>query len=191
MRVLLFFASFVILFLLITVAILLFKIKQLKLKINDNDQENIWHELALTDGLTGIYNRTAYNNYISEVRKNNRAESLGIILFDIDDFKKINDTKGHYAGDEVLKFVAKTLMLVFSPSRCDVYRIGGDEFAVLARGTTESEIIQWLIALKRTLENESDIRLSNGYSVIKDDIDLAFKHADEMLYVDKTSHKIR
>jgi len=95
-------------------------------------------------------------------------------------------------GDEVLKYVAKTLCSVFSsPGRGNVYRIGGDEFAVLVRETTESEIIQQLITLRETLERESNVKLSNGYCVIEDDIDIAFKNADEMLYADKISHKDR
>lgn len=190
MKALLVLTTVLIIFLLIIVLSLLLKIEKLNIKLKNDEQDSVWHTLALTDGLTGIYNRTAYNSHIAEFVKSNKTEGLGIVLFDIDDFKKINDTRGHLAGDEVLKMVAKTISFVFSSSRCNVYRIGGDEFAVLIRETTENEIIQLLITL-RTISEKEGVKLSNGYSVIQDNADIAFENADEMLYADKTSRKHR
>ena len=189
MKTILFFAIIVILFLLAETARLLYKNHKLIIMIHNNDEENIWHTLALTDDLTGIYNRTAYNRHISEIEKSFITENMGIILFDIDNFKKINDTSGHLAGDMALKYVANTLTSVFSSPNYDVYRIGGDEFAVLARKTSEKQIIELLIKLRKTMAKDSDIRLSNGYSVIHGNINAAFKNADEMLYADKASKK--
>ena len=110
----------------------------------------------------------------------------GIIFFDIDDFKMINDTKGHPAGDEVLKKVAKILLEVFPNPKFKVFRIGGDEFSVLSEKI--SEIIRCLIALRKKLVCEN-IGISNGYSIIKGNFDEAIKYADEMLYADKLSKK--
>ena len=115
---------------------------------------------------------------------------IKIIFFDIDDFKRINDEQGHLEGDRVLRFVAKTLLAVFPPVRYRVFRIGGDEFAVISEKTKESELIEALIKLRDIFEAKSDICVSKGYSIILDgDLKNAFKIADEMLYADKASRK--
>ncbi len=149
----------------------------------------MWHTLVFTDDLTGIYNRTVYSKHISEIEKLNTTEDFGIMIFDIDNFKEINDTRGHLAGDAVLKLVAKALTSVFYSPQYSVYRIGGDEFAVIAKNTTEIQLIESMLYLRNVLEKDSDIRLSKGYSIIQGSFNAAFKNADEMLYADKASRK--
>ncbi len=89
---------------------------------------------AATDPLTGIANRRGFDEtcerWISLSRPN-----FVLAILDVDDFKQINDTLGHAAGDDVLRYVAKVLMQSF---RADdlVARVGGDEFAVLAADLT-------------------------------------------------------
>ena len=155
------------------------------------DEANMWHKLAVTDDLTGIYNRNAYNLYIEEYKSNTKIESRWILLFDVDDFKLINDTKGHLAGDLVLKNVAKLLLEIFSSCQYKVFRIGGDEFLVLAENVSETEIIENLILVKKHFGTNGEINLSKGYSEIKDSTEKAFKYADEMLYADKLSKERR
>ena len=155
------------------------------------DEANMWHKLAVTDDLTGIYNRNAYNLYLEEYKANTKKEFRWIILFDVDDFKIINDTKGHLAGDLVLKNVAKLLLEIFSSCQYRVFRIGGDEFLVLAENVSEDEIVEHLILVKRRFEKNGEINLSKGYSLIKDTPEKAFRYADEMLYADKLSKKRR
>lgn len=170
---------------------LLLKIRIINKKIKYVDEANMWHKLAITDDLTGIYNRNAYNLYVNKTEIDIQKESRWIILFDVDDFKTINDTEGHLAGDVVLKNVAKILLEVFSDFQYKVFRIGGDEFLVLAEGVSENEIIEQLLALKKRLETDGNISLSKGYSIIKNNSEKAFKYADEMLYADKLSKKLR
>ena len=107
----------IIIILLIVILMLLTIIYFLNKKNNYVDEANMWHKLAVTDDLTGIYNRNAYNLYVEENKANTKKESRWIILFDVDDFKIINDTKGHLAGDLVLKNVAKLLSEIFSSRR--------------------------------------------------------------------------
>ena len=166
---------------------LLVKIYLLSKKLKYVDEANMWHKLAITDGLTRVYNRHAYNNLLIKMRENIIKKVYGIILFDIDDFKLFNDTKGHLAGDEILKKVAKTLLDMFPEPKYKVFRMGGDEFLVISENVSEREIIKRLLSLREILESDSDIRLSKGYSMVKDNIDEAFEYADEMLYVDKLS----
>jgi diguanylate cyclase (GGDEF)-like protein len=181
----------IIIILLIVILMLLTIIYSLNKKNKYVDEANMWHKLAVTDDLTGIYNRNAYNLYVEENKANTKKESRWIILFDVDDFKIINDTKGHLAGDLVLKNVAKLLLEIFSSCQYRVFRIGGDEFLVLAENVSEDEIIEHLILVKRRFEMNGGINLSKGYSLIKDTPEKAFRYADEMLYADKLSKKRR
>ncbi len=189
MRTLLVLTTIITILFVVIILKLLLKIRILTEKNKYVDEANMWHKLAVTDDLTGVYNRNAYNLYIDKNMKNIQKKSRGIILFDIDDFKMINDTKGHLAGDEVLKNVAKNLLKVFPEPEHRVFRIGGDEFSVLTEGISENEIIRRLIRLKKYLAIDGNIGLSKGYSIIKNTPEEAFEFADEMLYADKLSKK--
>ena len=80
----------------------------------------------------GIFSWVGFNTkYIPYEVQERIADGLGIMLFDVDDFKIINDTKGHLAGDLVLKQVAKNISEVFCGQKYRVFRIGGDEFVLL------------------------------------------------------------
>lgn len=111
------------------------------------------------------------------------------MIFDVDNFKEINDKKGHLAGDNVLKHVANAMKTAFPLPKYMTYRIGGDEFAVIAEDTTEEQMIVAMLELRNVLEKDSDITISKGYSIIQDNFKEAFKNADEMLYADKASRK--
>lgn len=169
---------------------LLVKISILTKKNKYVDEADMWHRLAVTDDLTGLYNRNAYNIHIEKITKNIKKSMIGIIIFDVDDFKKTNDTKGHLAGDAVLKKVATIISEVFCDPQYRVFRIGGDEFSVLTENVSEEEIINRLIILNEQLKFEDSIRLSKGYAIINENAEEAFKYADEMLYADKFSKKI-
>lgn len=172
---------------------LLVKISIIKKRAEYIENTDLWHKLAITDDLTGIHNRNAFNFQIDKIRnsKGVKKEPRGIILFDVDELKKINDTKGHLAGDTVLKAAAEILTEVYPEPQYRVFRIGGDEFSVLTEGVSEKEIIESLLTLKKRLNFYGSISLSKGYSMIKNNPEQAFKYADEMLYADKLSQKMR
>jgi diguanylate cyclase (GGDEF)-like protein/PAS domain S-box-containing protein len=90
--------------------------------------------LALRDGLTGLYNRRAFDEQLE--REWNRARRdqtpLSLIMIDIDHFKRFNDTFGHPAGDHCIQVVASTVQRCFARGSDLVARYGGDEFVVLA-----------------------------------------------------------
>ena len=148
--------------------------------------------IAFTDALTEIENRAAYVRRLEEIEKTKSTTSeCAIVLFDIDHFKYINDNFGHLTGDSVLKKCAGMLVEVFDFPGCSVYRIGGDEFAVIMEGLSEDFLIERLLKISENEKNGLGFRLSKGYAFSSGgkDFSIAFKNADEMLYADKESKR--
>ncbi|MDP5142238.1 GGDEF domain-containing protein [Rheinheimera baltica] len=90
------------------------------------------------DALSGIYNRAYFDRQMSaEVKRSRREQrSLAIILFDIDHFKKINDTYGHLAGDQAIKQVSAAILQQLKRPGDKLCRYGGEEFALILPNTT-------------------------------------------------------
>ncbi len=83
------------------------------------------------DGLTKVYNRRALSSYLNEVcSKDKLPHDLHVLILDIDDFKKVNDTHGHLAGDKVLIFIANILRKTLRDGD-RVFRYGGEEFVII------------------------------------------------------------
>lgn len=94
-------------------------------------QANAIKNLAYKDVLTNVYNRTAYENKLKELEHNNNKHYfIGIAIFDINNLKHVNDNLGHELGDELIKATAELISRSFN-TNSTIYRIGGDEFAVL------------------------------------------------------------
>jgi diguanylate cyclase (GGDEF)-like protein len=96
------------------------------------DRHNRLQKLAITDQLTGVYNRRYFEHFLTRILEKARVLRFPVtlLLFDIDDFKKYNDTYGHGVGDQILKETA-SLMRRTCREHDLVARIGGDEFAVV------------------------------------------------------------
>jgi diguanylate cyclase (GGDEF)-like protein/PAS domain S-box-containing protein len=94
---------------------------------------------ATTDGLTGLLNHRSFQERLHEERQRalRHERPLSLVLFDLDGFKDVNDSRGHVAGDELLRAVAQAL---HSAARTGdiVARVGGDEFAVIAPDTDDA-----------------------------------------------------
>jgi diguanylate cyclase (GGDEF)-like protein len=90
---------------------------------------------ATKDGLTGLYNRNAFDRRVNDALKmfNVEGQPVSLILFDVDNFKWINDTLGHVAGDKILQKVAQCLQEAFRKGDF-IARYGGDEFAAVIEG---------------------------------------------------------
>lgn len=117
---------------------------------------------ALHDPLTGLANRAAFRSSINALMNDNSARSSSALLFlDGDNFKLINDTWGHAAGDRVLIEVAKRLA-EFGGKRHQPYRLGGDEFAMVLYGVhSEYEVQRICAALSQEFNRPFD--LLNGH----------------------------
>ncbi|MCM2322009.1 MAG: GGDEF domain-containing protein [Oligoflexia bacterium] len=107
---------------------------------------------ADTDDLTGLLRRRAFFRKWELLLKKCEAlgENCGVLMIDIDHFKKVNDTHGHATGDDVLKRVSGLLKQFESP-RCIAGRLGGEEFAVVVQGT-DAEVLGVAELIRRGAE---------------------------------------
>ena len=91
-----------------------------------------------TDSLTGAYNKMTTRDLIDDYIRNNPKESHMLLLIDVDNFKKVNDTYGHQCGDEILTYVIRNLRESYVSGEI-IGRIGGDEFVVFIGGVKDKE----------------------------------------------------
>lgn len=92
-------------------------------------------QLAYHDGLTGIGNRTAFEEHLAELELvKDETSAVGIVMFDVNDLKYVNDHLGHHYGDMMLVASADIIRSSFENTCGECFRIGGDEFAVLLDG---------------------------------------------------------
>lgn len=161
---------------------------------NLETQKLIRHE-AEHDALTDLLNRSSFDKALALYSQG--SINFALILVDVDRFKSVNDTYGHAVGDEILRRVAKRLKESFR-STDYVFRIGGDEFAVLMMDVSEAlrhTVEEKLASLKKGLvcpeEGLPEITLSIGvaFSDRKDPGESIFKDTDQALYYVKKHGK--
>jgi diguanylate cyclase (GGDEF)-like protein len=115
-------------------------------------------KIAITDSLTGLYNRTlltdSLEKAIHQASRTNTAYTL--LIMDVDHFKKINDELGHDIGDQVLIELG-TFLKNFLRDSDKVFRIGGEEFLVLLYNTDEENGIDTAEKIRKGIENLSSI----------------------------------
>lgn len=122
--------------------------------VDQNKRISHLEQISTTDELTGILNRRGFEEEFRRVlaRAHRHGEEGVLVYVDLDDFKPINDTYGHAAGDEVLRQAGRILMENVRGSDT-VARIGGDEFCVLLVNTSRLEGTERAEALNRTLNS--------------------------------------
>ena len=160
-------------------------------------------ELATVDELTGLTNRRGFNaislHTLALCRRVDNPATL--LLFDLDDFKRINDSLGHAAGDRALRHFADDLLATFRDSDV-VSRLGGDEFAVLMSGATPEDVRRplTLLSVRVLTRNERpEAQATLSYSVgvaaydpdVHPDIASLAAEADRLMYVDKDRSRSR
>ncbi|MCC5852905.1 MAG: diguanylate cyclase [Alkalimonas sp.] len=137
-------------------------------------------ELASRDGLTGIANRRKFDTLLQQElhRSARQQQPLGLIMIDIDYFKRYNDYYGHLAGDDVLKQVAQQLQQVLKREGEVVARYGGEEFAIVVPACTAESLNKLLDALQDRVKQlgiahqqapNQQLTISLGASLIEPD----------------------
>ena len=118
------------------------------------------NEIARRDALTHAKNKTAYHEAERELQRrlNDGGEPFAIAVCDINGLKLVNDTEGHNAGDDYIRSACKLICKTFRLS--PVYRVGGDEFAVVLKGQDYANRESLIAALRRQVDN--NIRIGEG-----------------------------
>ena len=118
---------------------------------------------AVTDGLTGLSNRKAFDEEIERTMLESKAENktFTLLIIDIDHFKSFNDKYGHQVGDQVLKLVARTLKDGLK-GRDFAARYGGEEFAILLPETPRDAAMMVGNSLRKSLANKDVINRTTG-----------------------------
>ena len=187
----------------VIVIISLFLNKNLKTKVDKNElliktEKNFWNSRAIEDPLTKLPNRLLLHNDLrSALAEANRMNShVGIIFFDLDGFKQVNDQHGHQTGDLLLAEVAKRLVEYVRPGD-KVIRYGGDEFIIIFNNLESRLELEGLIErLSEQINSPFDIngqtlniRASIGVTFYpldgSNDPEVLISHADEAMYVAK------
>ncbi len=176
----------------ITVTLLIY----LYLKKLDLNQNTI-AEFALTDTLTGLANRRKFNDYLSKIISNctNESYKFALVMIDINDFKNINDSVGHDAGDEVLCQVVERWKMVQGKNDF-IARLGGDEFIIIienygSKDDLKQSIKKYSLAISdRFIVKETYFYISASFGVSlypldsRDSTEL-FRFADAAMYYAK------
>ena len=157
----------------------------------------LFESMANMDSMTGIRNKHAYSEY--ECMLNNRIQDgtldgkLAVLVCDINGLKHVNDTKGHAAGDQLIKDASNLLCEHFDHGA--VFRVGGDEFTIILQDKGFETMNEDLDAINRVIEDnitKEGVVVSIGYSVLQDSdkqIHDAFERADQMMYERKKELK--
>ena len=119
-------------------------------------------EEAMTDGLTGIANRKAFDMKLLQAASETSEEDqpLALLLVDIDFFKKFNDTFGHQAGDQIIRLVAQTFKKGLK-GQDTAARYGGEEFAIILPNTVMENAVRVAEVLRRTVAHKEVVNRTN------------------------------
>lgn len=159
--------------------------------------------LAVTDGLTGVFNHRRFQEALHAelLRAERHQRPMGVLMIDVDFFKKVNDAMGHPAGDELLRRLAKVLGADLRQTDL-IARYGGEEFAVLLPETTKSEAMQVAERMRGQVEElinkdaswPQKVTISVGVATFPEDgkaAEAVLSAADQAMYVAKRTGRNR
>jgi diguanylate cyclase (GGDEF)-like protein len=140
---------------------------------------------ANIDVLTGLENRNRYEAYLQKL--SDSKEKVTCLFIDANGLHELNNTKGHNAGDQMLRFIADTLKVQFSNDH--IYRIGGDEFVVFQSGMTDDELNEKLTQFREAL-HRNDYNAAVGSCVYEEgmSVDQLIVNAEKNMYDSKKKY---
>lgn len=141
--------------------------------------------LSYRDMLTNLYNRNRYMEVLHRYQKQ-KAQDTGVAYIDLNGLKKLNDQKGHEAGDQLIRDAAAIIAEIFPEQ---VYRIGGDEFVIISIGIPEQNFYDKMKKLREKM-GTAQISMSAGAIWRKtiDDLNAILKVADRYMYEEKETY---
>lgn len=176
--------------------------KSLFMPLHNAELTGYIQRMAFFDNLTEVRNRNGMYQYLNKAvaKAKMEGESLVFSIFDIDHFKKFNDTYGHKAGDFILKELAQYIQKLLQPKDL-IARWGGEEFVICIPGVSLKEGMESIERIRlevnrRTFVDhgrEFNITCSFGITQYREDdtVDVCFKRADKALYVAKEGGRNR
>lgn len=184
------------------------KLIDMQSKVNDLEQQSKnfeqrikeQHAKSLQDALTKLYNRAAFDEHFAReiVRCQHNRTPLALVVADLDNFKRINDTYGHTAGDKTLQVIANTFKKYLEDISF-IARYGGEEFVVIFTDQDKTSLLNALNSLREKVEklpfkfknNKVSMTFSAGVTFVKqeDNVHIAFERADTALYQAKANGK--
>lgn len=176
--------------------ILFFEDQRYQSEVKNEEKIRLLQKESERDDLTGLLNYRALSQEISALTERKEIHNIVIGGLDIDHFKRINDTYGHFVGNEVLNYfstVFREKIHQAFPNHGYVYRFGGEEFTILVSNHSISEVYQLLQSIEEQFNNEPivtkdgiEITISFSCSLTNhlsgEMLDLTLKRADRMLY---------
>lgn len=179
-----------------------FTIQELLVRIKHAKLQDHLRELSITDEVTGLSNRRGFFAFAEQQMKHARRNSVRMALFfaDLDDFKMINDTFGHAAGDRALADAARIFVETFRDADI-IARMGGDEFAVIlgnapdsgieaVRNRLEKRLVEYNV---RQVDGSFRLAVSVGLTIFDPakpvTVDELVRQADERMYEQKRQKK--
>ena len=160
-------------------------------------QAETYKELAFIDLATGTHNKTAWFTFMDDFNEKSPQGEYALILFDMNNLKKLNDECGHVVGDRVIKAFAYCLMEAVGKKGI-VYRIGGDEFVCVCYNIPREDVMTILFHFEKSVECQKDsahpFSAAYGYDFFTPrttaDFQKAFDRADEKMYEHKQKMKL-
>ena len=151
-------------------------------------------EIARKDSLTGVSNKYAFTKakeQLAEQIEKQEDVKFAVVIFDINSLKFVNDTKGHQAGDELIQSAGNRICDVFRHS--PVYRIGGDEFAVICTGKDYKNIDMLLSRMDALNRSAGDVQIAFAVARYRkgQSVDSVVESADRRMYRYKAALKTR
>ncbi len=159
----------------------------LKVKYKNLIDDRRLAALSEIDVLTNTQNRNCFENRIDELEKRDNKNSQ-LIFVDVNGLHEVNNTLGHAAGDDMLKFIAWNLRDIFGNDKC--YRIGGDEFIVLNVDDFDDKIDDKITDFRSIIEKK-DYHVSIGYEKSMEhvpDFTILTKQAENKMYEEKKEY---